>query len=171
MWLKRWFSALWLRLSLLPRPAPQLTHTPDRVKVLRLLSKLEPERYSVYTSATGQGQILEVPYAHIDLYSAALAEAYELVCTDRPVPPEWCKPVLTRVSLDRFLTSSDGYYLDPRQAVRRFKEKATHLCEALEASDDAAYGLPEHNLRMLTRLLINLQHLTSELLKIGPEAP
>lgn len=157
-----WLRALWQRLS------GQVTQralgpVPQRVQTLTQLYRFQPERYQHYSATQGQGRILSVPWPTLDEYTAALAEAAQTVRDDRPISPDWYPREIVQVSLDRFLTSKDGFYLDPPEAVAKFKHVAVQLCEAMESSDELTYGLPEHNLRMLARVLINLQSLTIQL--------
>jgi hypothetical protein len=168
MWFRRFWTALWQRFKAGP-PPDRPVQQPNRLLVYALLKQLNPQLFERYSGSQGQVRHLQVYYPTIDAYVRALGEASQLVMTDQPIPHDWLKPELHRVSLDRFLTSADGYYLNPRHAVERFQTVALQLCEALEASDEVTYGVPEHNLRMLTRVLVNLQSLTTALIEVSAE--
>lgn len=167
MWFKYQLEGLW---RLLGKAPTKVSTQPNRVRCLQLLYRLQPQLFSAYSARIGQTVLVTVPYQHIDQYVTALREASQMVRDDRAVPADWPSRAEHRVSLDRFLTSTDGYYLNPQEAVERFKTVAAQLCEAMEASDELNFGVPEHNLRMLTRLLINLQSLTQALLDVSAEA-
>jgi hypothetical protein len=166
MWLRRFWTALWLRFKGRPPPHSPVQH-PNRLLVYGLLKQLNPQLFDRYLGVQGQVRHLQVYYPTIDAYTRALGEASQLAMTDQPIPPEWLKTDLQRVSVDRFLTSADGYYLNPRHAVERFQTVALQLCEAMEASDEVTYGVPEHNLRMLTRVFVNLQSLVAALIEVS----
>lgn len=168
MSLKAWLVAQWLRWTSGPVRAKP-SQTPQRVQTLQQLYRLQPVLYQRYTSTRGQGRLLEVPWRTIDEYTSALSEAGQSVRDERPITPDWYPRETVQVSLDRFLTSKDGYYLDPPVAVQKFKTMATQLCEAMESSDEVHYGLPEHNLRMLSRMLVNLHSLTIQLSEAAAE--
>lgn len=161
---------MWLKLSwdhwrrLLGQQAPNTRPQPDRLKCLQLFRRLQPAVFHHYSARLGQTIPLAVLYPRIDQYTDALKEASQMVRLDRAIPADWPSREEHRVSLDRFLTSMDGYYLNPQDVVTRFQSVAVELCEAMEASDELTYGVPEHNLRMLTRVLINLQTVAQALL-------
>jgi hypothetical protein len=163
-----WFKYQLEGLRRLFGSAPQRLRTqPSRLKCLLLLRQLQPEQFSSYSARVGQTVMITVPYPHLEQYTSNLREASQMVQQDRTIPADWPSIAEHRLSLDRFLTSADGYYLQPQDSVEQFKNMATQLCEAMEASDEIAYGVPEHNLRMLTRLLINLESLTAALIEVS----
>lgn len=161
MSIRLWLRALWLRWRPQSKQAPPVSS--PRFELMRSLRALHPELFAHYRSVHGQGLFVEVLYPHIDQYTEALREYAQTVRDDRLVEPTSVPRETFRVSVDRFMTSADGYYLQPVLAVQRFKTMASQLCEAMEASDYAEYGPAEHNLRMLRSVLTNLHHLTTQL--------
>jgi hypothetical protein len=132
-------------------------HQPSkRVQCSEQLRRLTSERFIHYRPASGLGVQLKVCYPNVDVYAQKLREAALVVQEEKAISPAEVAEPSHATTVDRFLTSADGFYLDIPQAVERFKTNALHLCEAMEASDYVTHGLPEHNLRMLTKLFSNL---------------
>ncbi len=145
-------------------------HPPTkRMLCVEQLRRLTPERFMHYRPASGLGVKLSVSYPNIDVYAQSLRELALLVESDRAVSPTQVKEAEHSVTLDRFLTSADGFYLDVVSAVSKFKAHALHLCEALEAGDYESAGLAEHNTRMLTKLFSNVLLLATHLNEVSRE--
>jgi len=152
------------RAQLANRKKKGATHPPTkRMLCVEELRRLTPEWFLYYRPEAGLGVYVKVCYPNIDAYAQALREFADLIKEERPISPTQVKEADTVLTLDRFLTSADGFYLDVVAAVAKYKACALHLCEALEAGDYAEHGLPEHNLRMLTKLFSNVLTLTSQL--------
>lgn len=164
MSLSHWLQTLLGRWR--PRALLLATASTERLDLTLALRKLKPERFQSYRAAAAQALQLEVKYLHLDEYTLALREAATVVRDARLIDPATLSRETFRVSLDRFMTSAEGYYLDPVVTVGRFKTVALQLCEAMEASDDAEYGPAEHNLRMLRPTLLSTLDLTRKLLSV-----
>ena len=148
-----------------------VSHPPTkRMQCAEQLRRLTPERFIHYRPASGLGVKLSVCYPNIDVYARHLREIALLVESGGAVSPTQVKDADHVLTLDRFLTSADGYYLEVVPVVTQFKAHALHLCEALEAADYTTHGLPEHNLRMLTKLFSNVLLLATHLNEVSREA-
>ncbi|MNU19601.1 hypothetical protein D3C71_78320 [compost metagenome] len=125
------------------------------------LRRLTPERFIHYRPVDGLGVRLDVCYTSVDVYCQALRDFSVQIQEERAVSPTQVVEPSSSVSLDRFLISSDGYYLEPVSSIAMFKERALHLCDTMESSDYVEAGLAEHNARMLTKLFTNMLALTT----------
>lgn len=141
-----------------------------RMQLLRTLHKLHPMAFSSYRAARGQAAMVEVPYRHMDELTHVLNSLAYRVASNEALKLSYLPQGSQTVSLDRFLTSVNGYYLHPDDAVRKFKHAAVYLCESLDTADELGYGVPEHNLRMLTPTLQTLLTLATRLVEISTEA-
>lgn len=167
-----WLKTLWTRLrnSQITQPFKDTPYTPSkRLQCAELLKGLGDDAFANYRPVFGLGAVLTVAYPTIDLYTAKLHEAATLVREEKAIKPDWSSPLELEVTVDAFLTSSDGYYLDNQAAVTQFKRAAGDLLDALESSDYVTHGLPEHNLRMLTKLLVNLQPIIAALIEVSAQ--
>jgi hypothetical protein len=141
-----------------------------RVQCVEQLRRLTPERFIHYHPSLGLGVQLKVCYKNVDVYAQALREASLVVREERPISPNDVREAEHVTTLDRFLTSSDGFYLVVPDAVAVFRDQGLQLCEAMESSDYVTHGLPEHNLRMLTKLLSNVHLIATHLNEVSRES-
>lgn len=165
MWIRqiaRQLRQSWRSSTLEPPPKK-----PDRALCAELLRKVSPVQFEYYVSMLGMSRLITVSYARIDNYTAALNELATLVEHDGVVSREMLRYEEHLVSFDRFLTSGDGYYLQPSAAVEKFRKAALRLCEAMESSDYTTYGPAEHNLRMLSRMFLELQMLARQMIEVS----
>ena len=79
----------------------------------------------------------------------------------------WIKRDITLISVDRFLLSSTGYYIDNEREIAQLKNNVLELCALMIVSDTATHGLDEHNLRMLTKLFIDIKEIGTKLLEVS----
>lgn len=162
MWFKRLFHKWKLR-RLLNRKI--LQHKPDRLLCKQLLTELNASSFKIYSPSLGVGILIQTRYNDIETYSAKLKSTSRLLKQGSLIPNNWDIVNEQTISLDRFLISSDGYYLDIQKAISDFKTNGLEFCNLMEDSDTAQYGLPEHNLRMTTNLIINLTLVTKKLIE------
>ena len=144
------------------RPAPT-----KRQLCQEWLHSLDPELFKQYRVGLGLATPILAFYPNIDRYTQKLKEAALILRDHQLITPEWVKVQPVQMSLDRFLNSDDGFYQDPVKVVERFRVEALSLCAALEESDNATYGSAEHNLRMLTKLLTNLNDIVIKLVGVS----
>lgn len=165
-WLRRWVLGYRYRQIAVQAHAVSI-HKPDRKLCAQLLMLLEPQQFEHYRAAMGQATTVSVLYAPIERYTQRLRETAAQVQQGKPIEAGWIAFEETTISIDRFLVSADGYYMLPAAAVANFKGAATRLCQLLEPADSETAGLYEHNLRVLTRLFVNLRVLTLALLEVS----
>lgn len=141
---------------------------PERAALQELFTYLRPELFTAYKVHSGASTRMAVWTPNIDAYTSKLKEATALVAREQAVRPTWVGDAPHRdVSVDRFLESHDGYYVDQFKAVSEFRSAVLALCHALQPSDHLQYGVYEHNLRMLTRLLVNLRAVGIALMEVS----
>lgn len=164
-WLKKHF--LQLRYSFIANYARrQLSKTkPNRQHCEDLLKELSVERFKQYQPSVGLGVSIRTRYPNIESFTQKLKETTRLIREEKMIPVDWVASEELVIPVDRFMTSSDGYYLDVAEAVAHFKAQGMKLCEEMKDSDTATFGLAEHNLRMLTKLFINLRDVTTTLIE------
>lgn len=138
-----------------------------RLACLDELEKLNPDLFSLYQVDSGEQTFITPQFPNIDLYADRLKEAASLINRGKPIKNIWVPKEGHRMNVDTFMVTKDGFYLDNYKAVERFKEHAIAMCIALEKSDTEQFGVYEHNLRMLTKLLTNVQDVTVALNHVG----
>lgn len=120
---------------------------------------VDPSIYENYTYSDGLWLEAELPWTDIETYTRKVNYAADRVSKEKEIPRDWYPETSTLMNLDRFLLTESGYYLDRVEAVTNLKKAALALCVAMEKCDTEPFGVYEHNKRMLTGLLKNLQFL------------
>ena len=138
----------------------------NRKECLVLLQALNINNLNSYTPILGISILITVRYPDIDVYSDMLTIAIRTIKKGKALPVKWDLSTERTISLDRFLIS-EGHYVDIVSTVKKFKELSIELCNIMENSDDAEYGLDEHNKRMLIPFLNSVRLITTELIKIA----
>lgn len=166
-----WFTKLKARRRIKRLLKEQLTvpaNKPSRQVCRALIKELHEELFRFYKPAMGKTRMGVFLYPNIDLYTVKLREYYHLVVREKPIPNDWSEGLQeVHTSVDWFLTSADGFYLNVELAVSQFRQAALLLLEALAQADDVDYGVYEHNFRMLSKLFINLRSVTEDLIAVS----
>lgn len=143
---------------------------PARHITLELLQQLIPESFVAYQVYTGAATRMQALARNIEAYTILLKAAYTEVANERAMTdPKWAALTPHELSVDRFLVTEDGYYVDQIKAVQAFRSAGIDLCNALAPADQASSGVYEHNLRSLTKLLVNLRAVAVALLQVSQE--
>lgn len=173
MWFKRikaWFIEFshMMRYHQITKSAAQLTeHQPSRKVCETLFNELRPEQFKAYNPFHGSSHALSPLYPGIETYTAKMKELTRLIKQDRSIPPDWNDSTPVDTVVDRFFVSNDGFYLDVIKAVSDFKEAGLQLCIAMQPADTETHGVYEHNLRMLTKLFVNMRHTATALMTVS----
>jgi hypothetical protein len=146
-------------------PPPRISHRKD---CMLLLVAMDPAYFFHYDAMNGMSLTVKPMFTNIELYTKKLSEVAKLMEQEKPVPVSWVQPTDKEVSVDRFLTTENGHYMDVRLGLSQFRDNAIKVCTLLEKSDYEDFGIHEHNLRMLLKLLINLKELIVEINKTLP---
>ena len=167
MWLKRiYYCMRYKRLQHTLNALPQ--HKPNRAVCEALIKELQSTFFRMYHPNQGIGTGVTPLFKTIDAYTQKLKELSRLIKDQKPIPPDWSEGTnASRITVDRFLTSADGYYLDVVKAVAEFQAASLNFCQLMEESDTATHGVYEHNLRILTKLFINLRFVTQQLIEVS----
>ena len=141
-------------------------YTFNRIKCIELLNILDHEEFNTYIPKNGMSITIEVRYIDIGVYIDKIVNTISIIKKGNPIPINWDDVNEVKISLDRFFIV-DGHYSNVAKNINLFKTHSLKLCELLEDSDILDYGLPEHNKRMLLKLIYNICLITIGLIKIN----
>jgi hypothetical protein len=139
----------------------------ERQRATTILNEITTAQFSLYEVSSGMATVIKVPDGDIDTYIERIKRIHRQLVADRTLQAEDFSWSLKAVSLDRFFISSEGFYQDTELAVTRLKEAALNLCAAAVKTDEAEYGVHEHNRRLLTKLFINVQTVSKALIEVS----
>ncbi|WP_144106720.1 hypothetical protein [Paraburkholderia sp. BCC1886] len=145
----------------------QSNFQPNRKLLENLLLHLDVGLFEDYRHSYGAGRAISTLFPKIDLYNAELLKLKAAVARESILGHQWSTIDTQQVPLSQFFTSHDGFYLDVPKELITFKENALILCRLMQSSDTADFGLHEHNLRMLTKLLVNLRQIAVALIDLS----
>ena len=141
--------------------------SPNRELCHATLALLDASLFRHYSPKLGLGINLTVQHPSIELLISKIKDSTRMVKEEKIIPADWTAGQELTVSLDRFLASKDGYYADHLISIRSFQQAGLELCEFMAVCDDIKVGLPEHNLRMLTKLFIDMRVIAASLLEVA----
>lgn len=165
-WWQRW-RLRWRMKQVKRASAGASDQRPERALCEQLLLLLPVQQYLHYSASAGLSVYTGSMYANVEVYSKKLREVYAVVKQEKVIDPAVVAAEEVTMSVDRFLVSADGYYTNPVTAVANFRAAALQLCKAMRPADDQQFGVYEHNLRVLTRLFINLRFVTIDLIDVA----
>lgn len=173
MWFKRltaWFQKFnqMVKYHQIVNEAKELSvHQPNRKLCETLFTELRPIQFNNYSPSTGVVVVIAPLYTDIDTYTLKMKEFARLIKQGRSIPSDWNDTAAVEMSIDRFFTTKDGYYSNVVQSVSAFKDAGLQLCLLLTPADTETVGVYEHNLRILTKLFINMRHTTTTLINVS----
>lgn len=130
-------------------------HAFNRSKCVDILNLLDVDRLNKYDPSIGAAISITSRYWDIYTYIKKINTTIVMLRREKIIPINWDDVVERNLTLDRFFIL-DGYYCDVKKSVLEFKTCSLELCELLENSDGAEYGVNEHNRRMLTKIVNNI---------------
>lgn len=139
---------------------------PHRLLCEMMLHEINVAEFALYQSTAAAGIHLRATDKTIEAYTERIRTIIKDLEKGRPVNVEFDANIQT-VSLEEFLTSSKGYYLDVEKAVQRLKESGYKLCDLMTKTDHADVGVDEYNRRALTKFFINLQQVAHVLVEVS----
>lgn len=146
----------------------QSVFKPNRKQCAELLGLLDPQQYLNYDPHYGRSITLSAETPNLEAFTKKLQDASAMVIREYRIPNDWVRTDEVVVPFDKLFIGVDGCYItDFTQAVAKFKTAASRLCDLMEASDDATHGIHEHNLRMLSRLFVQMRDLTTSMLEVS----
>lgn len=160
-----WFKRRYLQVRML---SPKLTdYKASRQALESLLEHLDEKRFVHFTQADAIGTQFGAYYNTIDEYRQQMKQVALQFMNEQMIQTSWADQTERVVKLERFLTSKDGFYLDVVSAIHDFKHEALILCALMEKSEQAQWGVQDHNRRMLLRFFANLRQLTTSLVDVS----
>jgi hypothetical protein len=143
-------------------------HKANRQVVEDFVKELNPDFFTNYKPTMGKQRQGVFLYPNIENYTNKVVELTRLIKQEKPIATDWAEGVKeAHTSVDWFLTSADGYYINVHTAVHAFGQAVYNLCVALSPSDNVQYGVYEHNFRMLNKLFINLRSVMEDLIAVS----
>lgn len=139
----------------------------ERQRTITLLQEVSPVQFSLYEVSRGVATNVTVPDRDIDTYIERIKRIQRQLHNNRMLQAEDFSWSLNTVTLDRFFVSTTGFYQDPEKAVARLKTAALGMCEIAAKTDQAEFGVDEHNRRLLTKLFLNVQALAKTLIEVS----
>jgi hypothetical protein len=143
------------------------TLNPNRQLCEAILKEIQPQNFLRYSPQMGMAMRFTTIYPNVEVYVQKLQDFARLIQQEQLIPPELSLVEEIDMPVDRFFVSSDRYYIDPSRAVAQLKVAGLQLCELMKNSDTETEGYYEHNLRMLTKLFINLQGVSLALVNVS----
>jgi hypothetical protein len=144
-------------------------HNPSRGILAALLNTLDVSKFDHYRNSHSVGVTISPFFATVDAYHREIKIINSHLARGVALPTTWATLDSRSIGLDQFFTSSEGFYLNVAETLTAFKRDALILCTLMETSDNAALGIDEHNLRMLTRIMVNLRQLVVTLIDVSFE--
>jgi hypothetical protein len=138
----------------------------NRQLTARMLKDLPIRLLSVYDPKRGGATVLSMHYPNIKELNNALQYLNQKLSNEELIRQNDVNFEEHTKSLDEFLIDNAGYYLDPIKEFTTFRTQALVLCDLMSVTDKAEFGKDESNRRMLSKLLLNIEQLTSVLQRI-----
>lgn len=140
---------------------------PQRVLAAKMLAEIDSTRFGDYHSSSGESTPLSAPDKCMDDYIERIKSVTKIVQKEAALPSIDISPEMKELTVDSFLVSADGYYLDAEKAIERFKQAGLNLCQAMEPSDTAEYGVYEHNRRIASKLFTNIREVAKTMVEVS----
>ena len=166
MWIKRKILRFKFNKTLLAS-SDHSYKKPNRLLCEELFDQLSVDAFGSYNTHTGLETTLIVPYPNIEQYTNKLKEIVLLLEQKRIISTEQFNTLKTELSVDKFLISDDGFYINIELAILNFKNIGLKLCQLMKESDTATYGYYEHSFRMLTNIFVNIRIVTTLLISVS----
>jgi hypothetical protein len=170
--LNRWFrdKRTRRRVTRLIRKEHALSsHEAGRETLEALCQCLDIEKFLDFRLSDSFGFGIQPCYATIGQYCSELKAINARLASGVPLPAQWAMLEGNATTLDRFFESKEGFYINVPEHLARFKSEILILCALMRESDGAQTGIHQYNLRMLTRIFVNLRRLIIVLIAMGHE--
>lgn len=148
-------------------PPPISRFTPNRQLCSDLLVRLKSENFASYDPVVASTTNIVVLFPNIEAYTEYLVRLLTYLKQEKYINSMDVFAEERTTTVEKFIISNDGYYLNAEKAVARFKETALQLCEAMEPADTEEYGYFESAMRMLTDTFINLREVAEKLTAVS----
>ncbi len=149
-------------------PEPEkVAETTPRLTAIETLLHFEPDQFNNYRAVNGGGITIKPTFENIEEYANQINAYARLVEFSRPIRPSQLVASDKVMTVEQFLVSKDGRYIDEAMAVAWLKVEGLELCRLLAKCEGVQSGFDEHNLRVMTNLLTNLTETVEALSQVG----
>jgi hypothetical protein len=152
------------KINTLPAPTSR-----GRETLETLAQSLDPEVFRHYTPSAVFGMEVNVLYPSIETYNKELKEVSLRIMQEAIISPAWADRDVRTISLREFFISNDGCYLNAYEEVRTLRDEVLVLTALFHKIEKAAYGVQEHNRRILTRFAVSLESILQSLIAVSLE--
>ncbi|WP_233874274.1 hypothetical protein [Paraburkholderia adhaesiva] len=143
------------------------SHEAGRAVLQALCQCLDMERFQNFHLSDSFGFSIRPFYATIGLYCSELRIINARLASGAPLSTQWATLEGRATTLDRFFESKEGFYVDVPEHLACFRAEILHLCHLMRESDSVQTGIHPYNLRMLTRVFVNLRRLMIVLIEMS----
>lgn len=141
----------------------------NRKQCEELLALLDPSDFENYVPVKSAGQVITSRVAGLADLVEKIHNANNLIVEGTAVPRTWYNGTEKTVSLDSFISIRDNHYIPVGATIARLKSEGLRLCELMRVSDTETVGLPEHNLRILTTMFVDMRAVTQRLITLSSQ--
>lgn len=168
MWLKK--QLLKWRVKQVTADEPVKLFSPDCAKTLALLDLLKAEQYTNYHPKHGLAVEVKLLHNNVEEFVENLRDIDYKLKARGYVTQESVKTERRLTNLENYFVTKDGFILDLHMGMLNFKHYATSVCNHLTSQAETNVDNRrhfEHNQRMLTHVLADIQVLSRALLSIA----
>lgn len=130
---------------------------------LDLLKPVMTKRFNLLNASIVQ---LDVIAPNIVDFTDIVRKFASIVEQKEAVRPSDCFFTVKQTTLDKFFTDEDRMYISQSE-LQVLHREASRLCELLQAGERAEYGTDEHNLRILSKVLVGIKNVCVAVLETG----
>lgn len=165
-WLKRQLLMWRIRRALEGKPFNK--HQPDRTRIVGMLNLLQQEQFAHYNPSAGMAVRVNLLYRSVEELIELLQTIDSELQTKSFAHPPQASYGKTSIALEEYMVTKNGYIYDVRQAVGAFKHYALSICSILDSQRQGEReAFYEHNTRVLTHVLGDIDELVRGLLQIA----
>lgn len=164
--IKRWLLRIRYAYLRYRYPTSQ-SFRPDLQYLLELTKLLYFVDLSGYIAGSGQARHLEIQYADIGEYTKRFQSLADLTAAGTVVAGNTLQNEGVVTNLDRWLTESDGRYVNPVEGVKAFHAALERLLRVAVAHQSEKVGVHAANRRVMRQLYLDAELLTESLIGIG----
>jgi hypothetical protein len=122
-----------------------------------LLSTVDLAWFADYTTAEGQGIVVDTLYPTFGEYIKAIETHAASMVYTKPVLESLCHRTMISIPINKFFLNEEGYYENVQDNWIAFYYASKRLCEELTTCKESSSSVGNYNLRLLTPLLENIK--------------
>lgn len=135
-----------------------------RQQALIMLGEIEPFRNKRFNVMSASIIKFEALAPNIIKFIEMLHKFNLILESNGTIKATDCFFVVKETTLDKFFTDEDRMYIN-QSIISKFIEEATRLCQQLEKGEQAEFGVEEHNLRILSKVLAGIKQICEAIIK------